>query len=228
MGQREEEDEVHPSREGYLLSTSRETAGGGSGPGSTASESNERLTAGVRDTRKQSIVSISTTISTRSEPLSPRPTAQFFDSSNGGSHDGAADRLGPIPYLRALLLVAEMSSEGNFLTPQYTTECVKAARAHSEFVMGFIAQKSLNSEPKDNFLTFTPGVQLPPPGSATAEVGGDGLGQTYRSPEAAILKNGSDVIIVGRGVLKAEDRAAEAERYREAGWRAYQQRLRLK
>jgi len=84
--------------------------------------------------------------------------------------------------------------------------------------MGFIAQQSLNQQQGDNFITMTPGVQL--------AAGGDGLGQQYNTPAKVIGENGADVIIVGRGVLKAEDRRRAAAQYRRQGWEAYTQRLR--
>ncbi|KAF2430947.1 Orotidine 5'-phosphate decarboxylase [Tothia fuscella] len=184
----------------------------------------DRLHTSTRDLRKSSVVSISTTISTKTEPISPVPTPYIDDGS--GSASSAFENLGSTPYLRALLLLAEMSSEGNLLTGEYTTQCVEIARQHNDFVIGFIAQRSLNEQESDNFLTMTPGVSLPPPGKENANMG-DGQGQQYNTPRHVVLEMGSDVIIVGRGILQAEDRAAEAERYRTEAWAAYERRIKL-
>ena len=127
------------------------------------------------------------------------------------------EELGPPPYYRSLLLLAEMSSKDNFLTPQYTEACVKHARSNRNFVMGFIAQRSLNSEKDDNFITMTPGVQL--------SAGGDALGQQYNTPRKVIGEAGCDIMVVGRGVLAASDRRRAAHEYRKQGWLAYEDRL---
>jgi uridine monophosphate synthetase len=128
---------------------------------------------------------------------------------------------------RALLLLAEMSSVGNLMTGEYTQRCLSAAREHSEFVMGFISQRNLNAREDDNFISMTPGVNLPPEGEEMSnETKGDGLGQQYRTPETVIGKDGCDIIIVGRGIIGAKDRVAEAERYRKAAWEAYKDRIR--
>jgi uridine monophosphate synthetase len=180
-------------------------------------------TAYPRNSRKASVVSISTTISTKTEPISPQPTPYIDDGS--GSASAAFESLGSTPYLRALLLLAEMSSEGNLLTGAYTQQCVEIARDHKDFVIGFIAQRSLNEEENDNFLTMTPGVSLPPPGKEGEKMG-DGLGQQYNTPRKIVLEQGADVIIVGRGIYGADDRAAEAEKYRKEAWAAYEERIR--
>ncbi len=145
------------------------------------------------------------------------------DSDETQPRDKALEELGPPPHARGLLLLAEMSSAGNLLTPEYTDACVKAARANQNFVLGFIAQRSLNREPDDAFLTFAPGVSLPKDGDGLVE--GDGKGQQYRGPEQVVGRDGVDVVIVGRGVLGAADRGGEAERYRKAAWEAYEGRI---
>ena len=182
-----------------------------------------------RNGRKHSVVSVSTTISTNTETISPppslRPTMSQGSTEEGDDDDDANEQdreaqleeLGPPPFYRSLLLLAQMSSKDNFLTPQYTEACVKHARSNKNFVMGFIAQQSLNSEKDDNFITMTPGVQL--------SAGGDSMGQQYNTPRKVIAQAGSDIIIVGRGIYGASDRQRAAHEYRKQGWIAYEERL---
>ncbi|KAK5128974.1 hypothetical protein LTR85_000307 [Meristemomyces frigidus] len=180
-----------------------------------------------RKGRKQSVVSVSTTISTKTEAISPQPrlkptlsrgSTEEEDEEEDDDPEAQLAELGPPPYFRSLLLLAQMSSADNLFTAEYTQQCVHHARKNKDFVMGFIAQQSLNAEKDDNFITMTPGVQL--------SAGGDGLGQQYNTPRKVIGDGGSDIIIVGRGILKAEDRRRAALEYRKQGWVAYEERLR--
>jgi len=172
--------------------------------------------------RKASIVSI-TTVSQHFELVnSPR---LYTHSPSPGNDEDDEVFLGieEAPLERGMLILAQMSSEGNFMTEEYTRACVEAAREFPSFVMGFIAQESLNSQPNDYFLSFTPGCQLPLEGE-DGEVKGDGKGQQYNTP-AKIIGLGNDVVIVGRGIIKAADPRREAERYRRAAWEAYEVRV---
>lgn len=48
------------------------------------------------------------------------------------------------------------------------------------------------------------------------------LGQQFRHPRDAILYDGVDILIVGRGIYnKGQQVLGEAEKYRQAGWAAY-------
>ena len=116
------------------------------------------------------------------------------------------------PLGRGLLLLAEMSSAGSLATGSYTKTTEEMAKENSDFVMGFICQKKVSEDP--GFIHFTPGVNL--------ETKGDTLGQQYNTPHHAICVNQTDVIIVGRGITHAKNPIIEAERYRAAGWHAYQ------
>jgi orotidine-5'-phosphate decarboxylase len=73
----------------------------------------------------------------------------------------------------------------------------------------------------EDFLILTPGVGL--------VAKGDKLGQQYRSPREVVYDSGCDVIIVGRGIYGVqggpEAVLAEAEKYRQEGWKAYEERL---
>lgn len=172
--------------------------------------------------RKGSIVSV-TTVTQQYEPAhSPRLTKTIAEEDDGSP---LSDLEEP-PLNRGLLILAQMSSQGNFMNAEYTKACVEAAREHKDFVMGFISQESLNSLPEDDFIHMTPGCQLPPEHDEDAEVQGDGKGQQYNTPQKIIGIAGADIVIVGRGILKAGDPEHEAERYRSAAWKAYTERVR--
>jgi orotidine-5'-phosphate decarboxylase len=102
------------------------------------------------------------------------------------------------------------------------------ARDNRDFVIGFIAQRRMESVGiagetlEEDFIILTPGVGL--------DKTGDTMGQQYRTPEQVVLESGCDVIIVGRGIYDSDLSALDeirgrAESYRSAGWKAYQSRL---
>ncbi|KAJ4001753.1 orotidine-5'-monophosphate decarboxylase [Lentinula boryana] len=134
-----------------------------------------------------------------------------------------------LPLGRGLLLLAEMSTQGALAIGPYTEEAVRMARAHRDFVIGFIAQRNMqgvgmqaDTVDKDDFLILTPGVGL--------DSQGDAMGQQYRTPRQVILESGCDVIIVGRGIYGkdpslVDEIKQQAKRYMEAGWEAYQERV---
>ncbi|CAG8599839.1 10919_t:CDS:2 [Ambispora gerdemannii] len=137
------------------------------------------------------------------------------------------------PLGRSLLILSEMSSAGSLATGSYTEAAIEMARRHRDFVIGFVAGRKLtgnNYDSKnqadndvidnDDFIVMSPGVGL--------SDAGDKLGQQYRSPRDVVLKSGSDVIIVGRGIYgEGRDIIEEAKRYQESGWNAYLERLEL-
>lgn len=116
-----------------------------------------------------------------------------------------------------VLLLAQMSSRGNLLSPEYTTQVVAKGKAH-DGVFGFIGNGSrpdeltlLRTAVGDGKLIWTPGVNL--------AVGDGEMGQRYGDPREAVLA-GSDCIIVGSGIHKASDPAAQAKAYAAASWQA--------
>lgn len=118
---------------------------------------------------------------------------------------------------RGLLLLAEMSSKGTLAAGSYTTAAAEAAQKHPDFVMGFISIAP-SKWPKhlldQGMIHMTPGVSL--------STDSDSLGQQYNTPTSVINERGSDIIIVGRGVIASTDPQRSAEEYKLAGWNAYE------
>lgn len=118
---------------------------------------------------------------------------------------------------QGVLLLAEMSSQGNLAGTEYRNATLHMASHFPDLVIGFITQHALSNNPAH--IHFTPGVQLINKN--------DSLGQQYNDPSYVIGQKGSDVIIVGRGITLVENPAAVSQEYRKIGWQAYQQALRL-
>lgn len=175
------------------------------------------------DGRKASIVSI-TTVTQSFEPVDSPRLSKTTGLAEGD--DVVFPGIEEAPMDRGLLLLAQMSSKGCLMTKDYTQACVEAARENKGFVMGYVAQECLNQAPDDTFIHMTPGCKLPPAGEEeNGRVEGDGLGQQYNTPAKLIEVCGTDIVIVGRGIINADDPHSEAERYRIKAWKAYQARL---
>jgi len=170
--------------------------------------------------RKGSIVSVTTVTQHYELAGSPRLSKNIAEGD-----DLVYQGIEEAPIDRGLLILAQMSTVDNLVTPQYTQACIEAAREHKDFVMGFISQENLNSEADDQFISMTPGCQLPPEGQGENGIAGDGKGQQYNTPEKLVVGRGVDIVIVGRGILKGDDPPTEAERYRREAWKAYQSRV---
>ncbi|MBX7066382.1 MAG: orotidine-5'-phosphate decarboxylase [Parachlamydiales bacterium] len=115
----------------------------------------------------------------------------------------------------SLLLLAEMSSHETVAKGAYTKKAVAMAEKYPETVMGFICLHSLTKDP--GMLHLTPGVKLEP--------GKDALGQRYRTVDEILIKNKSDIIIVGRDITHAKNPIEAAAIYRKRGWECYVQTL---
>ena len=120
-----------------------------------------------------------------------------------------------------VLLLAQMSSRGNLLDPDYTAKVVALGKSHPG-VFGFIGNGSrpgdltvLRQAVGDGKLIWTPGVNL--------AVGDGEMGQRYGDPREAVLA-GSDCIIVGSGIHRSSNPAQQAKAYAEASWNALLER----
>ncbi|XP_034830936.1 uridine 5'-monophosphate synthase [Maniola hyperantus] len=117
---------------------------------------------------------------------------------------------------KGVFLLAEMSSEGNLITPDYTEATVKMAAKYPELITGFVCQNRTTFK-DPGLIQLTPGVQL--------ESSKDELGQVYNTPEKVVLENGADVIVVGRGIVAAKNPELQAVVYKDTLWKCYIKRI---
>jgi orotidine 5'-phosphate decarboxylase subfamily 1 len=112
------------------------------------------------------------------------------------------------------IMLAQMSTTETLAHGHYTDHSIAIGNQHNDFIVGFITRSILDLNPAQ--IRFTPGISL------KAGVCGD---QNYMTPEQAILEDGSDVLIVGRGIYGHANPEIIAQEYRIAGWNAYQKRI---
>uniref|UniRef100_A0A336KMV5 Uridine 5'-monophosphate synthase n=1 Tax=Culicoides sonorensis TaxID=179676 RepID=A0A336KMV5_CULSO len=132
---------------------------------------------------------------------------------------GLKSRMGDQLKNRGVFLLAELSSAGNLITPNYTTATMKIATEGCDIdvVTGVVSQNNVLDNP--GLIQLTPGVKL--------EQGGDELGQQYNTPLHVVKEKGADIGVVGRGIYEAKNMAVAAENYRNALWSAYCERVGL-
>lgn len=111
-----------------------------------------------------------------------------------------------LPKGRGLLLIDERGSGA------HNEAIAHLAHNYSDFIVGFIGNRSLAVAPY--FIHMAPNIDFNKNGS-----------RYPTTPEEAIGKNGSDVIIVGSSITEASSPTKEAQSYQLAGWEAYQGRL---
>jgi len=116
---------------------------------------------------------------------------------------------------KSSFLLAKMSSKGNLMNDNYTRRVFEMGKKHPEVVSGYIVHghtadeiRRLKNKIPAGQLLLMPGVKL--------ESGTDAMGQQYTGVKDAI-RGGADLIIVGRGIIQAEDVAEMAEKYKNAG-----------
>ena len=96
-----------------------------------------------------------------------------------------------------ILLIAQMSTENNLITTDYTKRTIEFAKSNKN-VIGFISQRKISHK----FLHITPGVT-----TCSDRMGfsfsnrTDEKGQNYVTPREA-LDRGVDAIIIGRGIYQ--------------------------
>lgn len=122
---------------------------------------------------------------------------------------------------RSSFLLARMSAKGNLISETYTRQVLETGKRRKECVSGYIGHGA-NVEDIQRFRAKIPQDQLLLMPGVNLDTKGDGLGQQYLTVEDAIL-GGADAIIVGRGIVAAENPGYQAKRYRDAAWNVFQQ-----
>lgn len=93
----------------------------------------------------------------------------------------------------ALMIVTEMSSQGNLMSDYYQKMALGITKQLKPYASGIVSQQNLSND----LLTFTPGISI-------KEKTEDDKGQRYNTPVSA-LERGSDFLIVGRSIYQAEN-----------------------
>ena len=115
----------------------------------------------------------------------------------------------------AVVFVAEMSSSGNLIFSEYSQKTLQLGKKYPETVSGFV-YRNYDVISDDSFVRFMPGVSL--------ETSTDGADQNYVTVEKAVGDEKCDVVIVGRAILKSDNRVATIESLKSRAWKCYTER----
>lgn len=155
----------------------------------------------ILDDRKYNDIDSIVSKQHRNSPSSDFVTVQSLFGQ--GTIDGIKDEIG-------IFLVAESSSKGNLIDETYTEKTIDLAKLNPKKVAGLITQH--RTDP--SMLNLTPGIHLDRVKNGR---------QGYRTPREAVM-NGSDILIIGRGIYMADEPVEQCIRYKEVGWSALQER----
>ena len=135
--------------------------------------------------------------------------------------DGIAAGWADVERIGGILLLAQMSSRGNLLSPDYTKNTIETGKG-SPHVIGYIGNGSSTEEiiqlrvlVGEGQMIWTPGINL--------DSGAGKMGQRYGNPRDSIT-SGADIIIVGSGIHGQSDRVTAAKAYADASWEAILER----
>jgi orotidine 5'-phosphate decarboxylase subfamily 1 len=122
-------------------------------------------------------------------------------------------------------LLAAMSAKGNLISDTYSRTTIQMGAKNSHWVSGFIGfaktvqdLKKLRTKIPADMLLLMPGVNL--------EAKGDAMGQQYVTVKSAV-NGGADLIIVGRGIITADNPKKKAALYRNEAWQALKENGRV-
>lgn len=124
----------------------------------------------------------------------------------------------PADQERGVFLLAEMSSSGNLIGQKYVEDTMRLTSdgADKDIIAGIVCQSG-DTVVAPGLLQLTPGCQL--------KESNDELGQQYATPDIVIKDKGADIVVVGRGIIKAKNVEETAKTYKEALWNAYMERV---
>jgi len=114
-----------------------------------------------------------------------------------------------------LLLVAQMSTSDSFFTSNLLDQSLSIASCGQSSIMGFIAQEKISKN--NNLVTVMPGINF--------DVKNDDFGQSYCTPEHALIERNADILVVGRGIYKHDNPKQIAKQYQTRSWSIYQKSL---